>query len=83
MGKARRTKRQRQARQVERDRLRAKRHDEGPRPQGTWGGRRVGAGRPRLHASNAERQAAYRRRLVRRAPGGDGKVGAAPISPGQ
>jgi len=27
-----------------------------------WGGRRTGAGRPRLHANDAERQAAYRAR---------------------
>ena len=30
--------------------------------RGPWGGAREGAGRPRVHATNAERQAAYRAR---------------------
>ena len=30
--------------------------------RGPWGGARQGAGRPRVHATNAERQAAYRAR---------------------
>ena len=72
MGKARRAKRQRHARLVERDQLRAKRQDQGPRPRSEWGGRRDGAGRPRLHASDAERQAGYRRRLAQGAQGGTG-----------
>lgn len=47
-------------------------------PVSGWGGRRLGAGRRRLHASAAERQAAYRaRRRVQEAenpPGGQARM---------
>lgn len=62
MRKTRRAKRERDAKTAERERLRAKKAKR-PRPKGSWGGRRQGAGRPRLYATNAERQAAYRNRL--------------------
>lgn len=62
MRNVRRTKRERAAKLAERQRLRAKRQAEQAPPTGQWGGRRTGAGRPRIYDTNAERQASYRRR---------------------
>jgi hypothetical protein len=62
VGKARRTKRTRTARNAERQRLRAKWRAELSPPKESWGGSREGCGRPRIYATNAERQAAYRGR---------------------
>ena len=62
--KSRRAERVHGARIAERRRLHAKRHEERPARSETWGGRREGAGRPRVYATNADRQAAYRRRIA-------------------
>lgn len=35
-------------------------------PKGPWGGRREGAGRPRIYATDAERSRAYRARKKQR-----------------